>query len=110
MKRGLISFDQIINDMALTMIPRYEVLTPDQTGTCTLKTDVEIKDGGAFHASQSLSVDIEVDKDIRTVTGDIMAALRILSVSGKKDKEYLKMAIRHMEDVQKREIVNPPVA
>jgi hypothetical protein len=34
-----------------------------------------------------------------------MAALKALSVTGKKDKEYLKTAIRQMEDVQRREVV-----
>ena len=83
----------------------YEALTPDQAGTYTLKTDVEIKDAGTYRLSQSLSTDILVDKDTRTVAGDIMAALKALSVTGKKDKESLKMAIRQMEDVQRREVV-----
>jgi len=83
----------------------YEGLTPDQAGTYTLKTDVEIKDAGTYRLSQSLSMDIVVDKDTQTVAGDIMAALKALSVTGKKDKEYLKTAIRQMEDVQRREVV-----
>ena len=62
-------------------------------------------DGGVFHGSQSLSLDIEVDKDIQTITRDIMGALRALSVTGKKNKEYLKLAIREMEEVQRREII-----
>lgn len=70
-----------------------------------MKTDAEIKDKGAYRFFQSLSTDIVVDKDTQTVAGDIMAALKALSVTRKKDKEYLKTAIRQMEDVQRREIV-----
>jgi hypothetical protein len=92
-------------DSGQTRTILYEALTPDQAGAYTLKTDVEIKDGGAFCVSQSLSTDIVVDKDTQTMAGDIMAALKALSVTGKKDKENLKTAIRQMEDVQRREIV-----
>ena len=83
----------------------YEALTPDQAGTYTLKTDVEIKEAGTYLLFQSFTMDIVVDKDTKTVAGDIMAALKAFSVTGKKDKEYLKTAIRQMEDVQRREVV-----
>ena len=82
----------------------YEALTPDQAGTYTLKTDIEIKDAGTYRLSQSLSTDIVVDTDTQTMAGDIMAALRALSVTGKEDKDNLKEAIEQMQDLQKREI------
>jgi hypothetical protein len=83
----------------------YEALTPDQAGTYTLKSDVEIKDKGTYLLFQSFTMDIVVDKDTQTVAGDIMAALKALSVTGKKDKEYLKVTILQMQDVQRREII-----
>ena len=91
-------------DAGQTRTILYDALTPDQAGSYTLKTEVEIKDAGAYRLSQSLSTAIGVDKDTQTVTGVVMAALRALSVAGKKDKEYLKGAIREMEEVQRREI------
>ena len=83
----------------------YEALTPGHVGTSTLKTDVEIKEAGTYRLFQSLSTDIVVDQDTRTMAGDILAALKALSVTGKEDKESLKLAVRQVENLQSREIV-----
>ena len=70
-----------------------------------MKTDVEIKDAGTYRLLQSLSTNVVVDQDTQTMAGDIVAALKALSVTAKKDKESLKLAIRQMQDVQRREVV-----
>ncbi len=81
----------------------YYALTPDETGTFTTQTEVGYMDSGSYTSYKSLSTDIVVDKDVATVTGDILGALNALSVSG-QDKAKANKAIRDIVNVQTRTV------
>ena len=79
----------------------YFVLSPDKAGAYTLQTEVGYMDNGTYTFYQNLNAYITVDKDAATMTGDIIAALNALTVSG-KDKAKVRDAAKHIEKVQNR--------
>ena len=81
----------------------YHILTPDKTGTYRLQTEIEYLEGRNYKAYQSLSTEIEIDRDTASVTREIITELNRLTVT-EKDRERLDRAIRYIEDVQEREI------
>jgi Tol biopolymer transport system component/flagellar hook assembly protein FlgD len=81
----------------------YYALTPDRTGTYTLKTEAGYIENGIYNFYQNLSIDIVVGKSSASTTADILTALKALPVSG-KEKAKVNDAIKYIEDVQKRVI------
>ncbi|MFH1026004.1 MAG: hypothetical protein V1764_04920, partial [Nitrospirota bacterium] len=83
----------------------YHALTPDTAGTFTLQTEVGYMDNGTYNFYQNLSTDIVVAKDTIAMTGDIITALKALSVSG-QEKAKVNNAITYIGNVQGRAIIS----
>jgi hypothetical protein len=81
----------------------YDALTPDQAGTYTLQTEVGYLEGGTYTLYQTLSVDLVVEKTANTMTGDVLTALKALTVTG-LEKAKVNEAIKYVENVQQRVI------
>jgi hypothetical protein len=81
----------------------YYALTPDEAGTFSTQTEVGYVGGGVYNFYQTLTVDIAVEKDIPTVTGDILNGLNALTLSGQQ-KAKADNAIRYIQSVQTRNI------
>lgn len=79
----------------------YYVLTPDKTGTYTLQTEVEYVENGTYSFYQNLSANITVNKTISSLTGDIVATLNGLQVSG-QERAKVNNAILYIQNVQNR--------
>lgn len=82
----------------------YYAFTPDKTGLYTMKSDVDYVDNGTYRPYKSLSADVFVEKDMATLTNDIIAALNALSVTS-HDRAKVHNAIERIKRVQRR-IVN----
>jgi hypothetical protein len=81
----------------------YYVQTPDVTGTYITGTEVGYMDGGKYVLYKTLDAAIVVGKDTITVTGDVLGALKALSVAG-QDKAKVDNAIKYVQDVQARPV------
>ncbi|MEM7828011.1 MAG: carboxypeptidase regulatory-like domain-containing protein, partial [Candidatus Aenigmatarchaeota archaeon] len=81
----------------------YYALTPDKAGTYTLQTEVGYIENDIYNFYQSLRSDIVVKKDTVTISGDIISALSVLSVSG-EEKAKVDNAITHIQNVRDRVI------
>lgn len=85
---------------------RYCALAPDEAGTYTLNTEVGYIEAGEYIKYQDLSTDLVVQKDSEAMTGDIIRALQGLDAS-KKDQPKIKDAVKHIEKVMSRAILEP---
>ncbi len=83
----------------------YYALTPDVQGTYTLQTEIGYIDNGTYNFYQDLSIDILIDREATTMTGDIITALNELSLTG-KDSSKVRIAKKYIENVLRRFIVS----
>ncbi|MDA8105786.1 MAG: carboxypeptidase regulatory-like domain-containing protein [Nitrospiraceae bacterium] len=81
----------------------YYALTPDEADTFSTQTEVGYIDGGVYNFYQTLTTDITAQKDIPTVTGDILSRLNALNLTGQQ-KAKADNAIKYIQNVQTRTI------
>ncbi|MDA8432081.1 MAG: hypothetical protein M0Z60_03850, partial [Nitrospiraceae bacterium] len=81
----------------------YYALTPDEAGTFSTRTEVGFIENGVYNFYQTLTADITVQKDIPTVTGDVLSRLNALTLSGQQ-KAKADNAIKYIQNVQTRTI------
>ena len=81
----------------------YYALMPDKSGTYTPSTEVGYIEEGNYNFYQRLTIEIVVDKETKTMAGDIISALEGLSVAG-HDRAKVMNAIKYIAAVQARTI------
>lgn len=83
----------------------YYAMTPDRAGTYEVRGEVGYIDKGNYNFYQNLSSNIIVGRNMADLTFAIISDLDALSLTG-QDRANADIAIRHMQNVQARAIVN----